>query len=429
MRRVTTSMLRSSVPGSRIANSSPPRRVTVSRSVSDRSIRRPTCCSRTSPTRWPSVLLISLNPSRSMITNANGLSSRCALLSSSWRRSRNEARFGRLVSTSQLASCCTSAAIRRCSRRNAASPSPRSIARTSRRRSPFMMQSRLPDGLGELGEIDRLADVAVGAEAVAAHDVLFFIGRGQHDDRHEPGAIVGPQSSQHLETVELRQFQIQQDDEWRLWIARGVRPSAEEIVEHLHAIPDDDDVIGKPVLLQRAHGERLVIGVVFDQQDRLAHLGTSEREVKRGALTRRSGRGHRAPMPRHDTLNRGQADAGAGELRSSMERLERGEKLLSISGIEPHAVIAYEKSAAVILPAQAELDSATRPPDRRLPGIAEQILEDDAEQTRVTVSGHLRLNDELDVPRRVLPEEIVRDGAGEPAQIDHFAVQFRATEG
>src|SRR5712691_7054833 len=128
-------------------------------------------------------------------------------------------------------------------------------------------------------------------------------------------------------------------------------------------------------------------------------------------------------MPRHDALNRSQADAGAGEFGSSMERLERGKKLLCIGGIEPHAVIAHEKRGTAILTAHAKLDSAARPPGRRLPGIAEQILEHDAEQPWITVSGRVRVNDEFDVPHRVLLAQIARNSAGDRTQIDRFAMQ------
>ena len=41
----------------------------------------------------------------------------------------------------------------------------------------------LADHVQEALKIDRLGDVGVGVQVVAAQDVLFGIGGGQHDDR------------------------------------------------------------------------------------------------------------------------------------------------------------------------------------------------------------------------------------------------------
>jgi hypothetical protein len=48
-----------------------------------------------------------------------------------------------------------------------------------------------------------------------------------------------------------------------------VRAQAKEIVQRLGAIARDDDVVLDVVLLERAEGQRLVVGVVLDEQNDL----------------------------------------------------------------------------------------------------------------------------------------------------------------
>ena len=91
--------------GSSTPNSSPPRRATVSASRSAALRRRDTSCSSRSPWWWPSVSLISLKWSRSMIiTTAVSPERRDARIACSIR-SRNRSRFGSPVSASWSAWC------------------------------------------------------------------------------------------------------------------------------------------------------------------------------------------------------------------------------------------------------------------------------------------------------------------------------------
>src|SRR5580704_9341967 len=47
-------------------------------------------------------------------------------------------------------------------------------------------------GLGELGEVHRLANVCVRAERVAPGDVLLLLGGREHHDRQTPRPLVSP---------------------------------------------------------------------------------------------------------------------------------------------------------------------------------------------------------------------------------------------
>ena len=85
-------------PSTRMANSSPPMRATVSPTRTHARSRSPTDTSRRSPTSWPRLSFTVLKSSRSTKSTDTGSSRRC---SSAWsRRSRNSARLASCVSGS-----------------------------------------------------------------------------------------------------------------------------------------------------------------------------------------------------------------------------------------------------------------------------------------------------------------------------------------
>src|SRR5207237_1243897 len=119
----------------------------------------------------------------------------------------------------------------------------------------------LAHGLDELAEVDRLADVAVRAQAVAGDDVLLFAGRGEDHDRQQARAGVGPDAPQHLEAVDLGELQVEQHELGRGG-APGVGAGAEQPVEGLGPVAGQEDLVLDVVLRERAAGQRLVGGVV-----------------------------------------------------------------------------------------------------------------------------------------------------------------------
>src|SRR5258708_35829511 len=73
-------------------------------------------------------------------------------------------------------------------------------------------ETQLPDWLDELFKVDRLDNVTVDAELVTLGDVPVFTGRGQDHYRDHLGARVSPDLRQDLETIDLGQFQVKQDE-------------------------------------------------------------------------------------------------------------------------------------------------------------------------------------------------------------------------
>ena len=102
------------MPSSRIANSSPPRRATVSDGRVDLTRRCAAACSRRSPASWPSESLTFLKLSRSRNMTATRCCERCASASACSTRFRNRLRLASSVSGSWNASLrsCSSSALR-----------------------------------------------------------------------------------------------------------------------------------------------------------------------------------------------------------------------------------------------------------------------------------------------------------------------------
>jgi hypothetical protein len=63
---------------------------------------------------------------------------------------------------------------------------------------------------GQLGHGERLGHVVVGAEVQAAHPVVDRVARRENQHRH--GFLGRPQAPQHLETVHLRQADVEDDE-------------------------------------------------------------------------------------------------------------------------------------------------------------------------------------------------------------------------
>src|SRR5438093_547591 len=126
------------------------------------------------------------------------------------------------------------------------------------------VEPELAHGLHELAEVDRLADVAVGPEAVAVDDVPLLLGRREDDDGQQPGPGVGPDAAQDLHAVDLRQLEVEQDDYGNHRVAL-VRAGAEDAVERLDSVVRYDDRVLDVVLRQGTPRQRLVVGVVLHQ--------------------------------------------------------------------------------------------------------------------------------------------------------------------
>ena len=105
----------------------------------------------------------------------------------------------------------------------------------------------------ELGEVERLGQVVVGAEPEALHAVGDAARRSQHEDATL--AVVGHQATADLVAVDAGNVAVQNDDV----VARG-----RAVAEGVGTVKHDVD---RHALAAQARGQRhRQLGVVFDQQ-------------------------------------------------------------------------------------------------------------------------------------------------------------------
>src|SRR5579859_7292973 len=74
------------------------------------------------------------------------------------------------------------------------------------------IQAQLANRFRESLEIHWLANIAVGAQVVTRHAIALFIGGSENHDREQLGAFIGAKTTQHFETIELGELQVEQDD-------------------------------------------------------------------------------------------------------------------------------------------------------------------------------------------------------------------------
>ena len=110
-----------------------------------------------------------------------------------------------------------------------------------------------PHAAPELPDQERLRDVVVRAELEPEHLVELVVAGREHDDRH--GAL-GTKSLADLETVDLRQHDVEHDE---VDLLLGEPP------QRLLAVARLDDAV--PVPLERIREERLNRVLVVDEQD------------------------------------------------------------------------------------------------------------------------------------------------------------------
>src|SRR3546814_5658641 len=154
---------------------------------------------------------------------------------------------------------------------------------------------------------------------------LLLLRGGENDHRQNVGPLVGSDPPQHLEAVDFGQLEIEQYHLRQIsHVAACIVAAAEQVVERLGAIAGNDHRIADVVLAEGPQRERLVVRIVFDQQNRLLeHVRPrSEGEVEGGALAYLAGRPQAPAVLVDDPLNGGEADAGSGKLAGVVQALK-----------------------------------------------------------------------------------------------------------
>jgi hypothetical protein len=83
-------------------------------------------------------------------------------------------------------------------------------------------------------------------------------------------------------------------------------------------------------------------------------------------------------VPPDDALHNGQTDTSALELDGRVQPLEHTEELVDVRHVETGTIVSNEKYRTALFLSNADLDARYWTPASELPGIAEQVLEDNA---------------------------------------------------
>src|SRR5687768_12667231 len=104
------------------------------------------------------------------------------------------------------------------------------------------------------------------------------------------------------------------------------------------------------------------------------------REEQCGSLTHHTLCPDSPTMTLDDAAHRREADAGALVVRFHVEAMERLEQPLGVRHVETCAVVAYEECLLPIHDVLPEHDPGVGAPGRELPGIPQQVVEQDPHQ-------------------------------------------------
>jgi hypothetical protein len=124
----------------------------------------------------------------------------------------------------------------------------------------------------ELGEIHRLANIAVGAEVIAFNDILLLPRGSENDHGKSSGTLVCAQTLEHFQAIHLGQLQIQQDHGGHnAQVTPSIRSGPKQEIERLHTIARDNYFVRDVAFLKGEKSQLLVIGIVLYEQNDLCH--------------------------------------------------------------------------------------------------------------------------------------------------------------
>src|ERR1022692_4210475 len=192
-------------------------------------------------------------------------------MSGMWARSARSNSASSMTTTMEaenppfLSACATSSASSSLSSTcNTCSFPGGSSARLSSRMSHCSRTRPLLDGIAKLLEVDRFLNIAVHPQVIAGDQIPLFFGRSHNHGGNVPGARIALDLGQHLQSVDLRQLQVQQH-QFRRTIERSVRkcPTTKEKVECLRAIAHHKDAVGQLLSPESMQGKIAIILIVF----------------------------------------------------------------------------------------------------------------------------------------------------------------------
>jgi hypothetical protein len=106
---------------------------------------------------------------------------------------------------------------------------------------------------------------------------------------------------------------------------------------------------------------------------------TWEREMERGPLALGSLRPDSSPVARNNAGCDGQPDAVAGKLGTTVQTLERHKQLAGVGHVEAHPIVPHKVGRLAFMFFDTKLDGRMRLISGELPGVLQQLCEDDSQ--------------------------------------------------
>ena len=128
-------------------------------------------------------------------------------------------------------------------------------------------RAHLLHGVDEILKFQRLDDIGIDAELVAADQILLLARGGHHHDGNHLERRVALDLTQHLEPVDLGELQV--EEEQGGLIVRAVRERATpiEVVERLRPVPHVHDLVRELVPLEGIENQFRVSSAVLDEEN------------------------------------------------------------------------------------------------------------------------------------------------------------------
>jgi hypothetical protein len=128
-------------------------------------------------------------------------------------------------------------------------------------------------------------------------------------------------------------------------------------------------------------------------------------------------------MALHDAPHRGQAHAGARELAGAVQALEEAEQTVRRAHVKARAVVAHHKGRARTMRHAVQRDVGAQAACAVLPGIAQQVLQHQAQQGGVALGDEARLDLDVGGPFRGAAPQVVHHEAGQLREVHRLAGQ------
>jgi hypothetical protein len=124
-----------------------------------------------------------------------------------------------------------------------------------------------------------------------------------------------------------------------------------------------------------------------------------------------------------EPLDYGQADAGTRVVSFSVQALEHTEQLAGVGHIKTGSIVSHIVRRPVLAFSLPECDGRVRMLAREFPGVAEQVIQDDSQQSSIAVTNYARLNEKRYIAIRFLLTEFFGDFQRRGTEVDFLKLQ------